>query len=64
MGDKDSICSHSSPEEDGLMEIERVMSPNGDDSRMDENKETGILRRSNSAPMFDGPNMRYEQLPY
>ncbi|XP_033637773.1 protein FAM122A-like [Asterias rubens] len=60
MGDKDSICSHSSPEEDGLMEIERVMSPNGDDSRMDENKETGILRRSNSAPMFDGPNMSDE----
>ncbi|XP_022087989.1 protein FAM122A-like [Acanthaster planci] len=61
MGDKDSICCHGESADEGQMEIERVMSPSGDSqSRLEDNRETGILRRSNSAPMFDGPTMSDE----
>ncbi|KAJ8030103.1 hypothetical protein HOLleu_26391 [Holothuria leucospilota] len=56
------LCRNSSgsesPEEVTRMEIERIdVAADGEQNQM---KETSNLRRSNSAPMFNGPNMSDE----
>lgn len=57
------LCRNSSgsesPEEVTRMEIERPEVSADGDSLQSGIKETSNLRRSNSAPMFNGPNMGY-----